>query len=183
MREVRGRVGVAIAVWAATATLFHLWTAGFGFFEPRTQRSFHLMFLLPLAFLLYPADPKQRARTLFFEEYADTRLVEILGTVFFQRFVQVNLMKKPADEALVREAIDKKLPPTMDYLEDALGDRPFMVGEHFTVADIALTSPFVNFMIAGEKLDAKRWPRYAAYLERIHARPAYKPIVEGDLGR
>ncbi|MBL8704297.1 MAG: TRAP transporter fused permease subunit [Rhodospirillales bacterium] len=59
MRELKGRVGLAIAVWAAAATLFHLWTAGFGFFEPRTQRSFHLMFLLPLAFLLYPADPKR----------------------------------------------------------------------------------------------------------------------------
>jgi len=59
MRELRGPIAVAIGVWAAAATLFHLWTAGFGFFEPRTQRSFHLMFLLPLAFLLYPADPKR----------------------------------------------------------------------------------------------------------------------------
>ena len=132
---------------------------------------------------LYPADPKQRARALFFEEYADTRLVEILATVFFQRFVQVQLFKKPADEALCREAIDKKLPPTMDYLEETLGDREFMVGSHFSVADIAMTSPFVNFAIAGERLDAKRWPRFAAYLERIHARPSYKPIVEGDFGR
>ena len=31
MRELKGRVGLAIAVWAAVATLFHLWTAGFGF--------------------------------------------------------------------------------------------------------------------------------------------------------
>ncbi len=59
MRELKGRVAVAIGVWAAAAALFHLWTAGFGFFEPRTQRSFHLMFLLPLAFLLFPAHPKR----------------------------------------------------------------------------------------------------------------------------
>jgi TRAP transporter 4TM/12TM fusion protein len=62
MRELRGPVGVAIGIWAAAATLFHLWTAGFGFFEPRTQRSFHLLFLLPLAFLLYPAHPRRSPR-------------------------------------------------------------------------------------------------------------------------
>ena len=58
MRNLHGKIGFAIAVWAAAATLFHLWTAGFGFFEPRTQRSFHLLFLLPLAFLLFPAGEK-----------------------------------------------------------------------------------------------------------------------------
>ena len=55
MRELRGRVGFAVALWAVAATLFHLWTSGTGFFEPRTQRSFHLLLLLPLAFLLFPA--------------------------------------------------------------------------------------------------------------------------------
>jgi len=132
---------------------------------------------------LYPSDPKLRARTLFLEEYGDTRLVETLGTVFFQRFVRVQLMKQEPDEALVREAIDVKLPPTMDYLESAIGDQEYMVGGQFTVADIALTSPFVNFALGGEKLDASRWPKFAAYLDRIQARPSYKPIVEADLGR
>jgi TRAP transporter 4TM/12TM fusion protein len=63
MRELRGRTGIAIASWAVAATLFHLYTAGFGFYEPRSQRSLHLLFLLPLAFLLFPAtatSPKHR---------------------------------------------------------------------------------------------------------------------------
>lgn len=59
MRELKGRIGLTIAIWAAAASLFHLWTSGFGFFEPRTQRSYHLMFLLPLAFLCFKADPKR----------------------------------------------------------------------------------------------------------------------------
>ena len=57
MRQLTGATALAIGVWAAAATLFHLYTAGFGFFEPREQRSIHLAFLLPLAFLLYPATP------------------------------------------------------------------------------------------------------------------------------
>lgn len=130
---------------------------------------------------LYPSDPKLRAKTLFIEEYADTRLVEILSTPFFQRYVQVNFFQKEPDEAACREAIDEKLPPTLDYLQDVVGDGEFAVGDQFSVADIALTAPFVNFYLAGERIDAGRWPGFAAYVERIHGRPAIKPIVEADL--
>ena len=38
----------------------------------------------------------------------------------------------------------------------------------------------MNSQIAGEGVDAGRWPKLAAYLDRILSRPAYKPIVEGD---
>ncbi|BBK37050.1 C4-dicarboxylate ABC transporter [Allostella sp. ATCC 35155] len=57
MRRLTGPTAVAIGIWAATATLFHLYTSGYGFFEPREQRSIHLGLLLPLAFMLYPARP------------------------------------------------------------------------------------------------------------------------------
>ena len=63
MRQLRGTTGLAIAAWAVAATIFQLYTAGFGFLEPRSQRSIHLLFLLPLAFLLFPANersPKDR---------------------------------------------------------------------------------------------------------------------------
>jgi TRAP transporter 4TM/12TM fusion protein len=59
MRELKGGLGLAIAAWAVAASLFHLWTSGFGFFEPRTQRSYHLLFLLPLAFLYFQANRKR----------------------------------------------------------------------------------------------------------------------------
>ena len=47
--------------------------------------------------------------------------------------------------------------------------------------DIALTSPFVNFAIAGETVDAERWPQIAAWVRRIHSLPCYAPIVAGDM--
>lgn len=130
---------------------------------------------------LYPSDPKLRARALYLEEYADTRLVETLSVPFFQRYVQVKLFQKQADEAAIREALEVRLPPVLDFLEATLGDGEYAVGGQFSVADIALTSPFVNLALAGEKVDANRWPHFAAYLQKIHARPSYKPIVEGDL--
>jgi TRAP transporter 4TM/12TM fusion protein len=55
MRTLRGAVGWAVGGWAAAAALFHIWTAYAGAWEPREMRAVHLLFLLPLAFLLFPA--------------------------------------------------------------------------------------------------------------------------------
>ena len=131
---------------------------------------------------LYPTDPKLRAQALFLEEYGDTRLVDILTTVFFQRFVRPNFFKEEPDEAAIKEAVEERLPPALDYIEGVLGDDEYVVGNQFTVADIALTSGVVNFKLGGGEIDASRHPRYAAYVERVFGRPAYKPIVEGDMG-
>jgi TRAP transporter 4TM/12TM fusion protein len=48
-------VGAAVGLWAAAAALFHVWTSYAGVWEPREMRGTHLLFLLPLAFLLFPA--------------------------------------------------------------------------------------------------------------------------------
>jgi TRAP transporter 4TM/12TM fusion protein len=63
LRKLNGPVGWGVAAWAAAASLFHLYTAGYGVLEPRVQRSLHLLFLVPLIFMLYPArstSPKTR---------------------------------------------------------------------------------------------------------------------------
>jgi len=51
-------VGWAVGGWAAAAALFHVWTAYAGVWEPRQMRATHLLFLLPLAFLLFPASAR-----------------------------------------------------------------------------------------------------------------------------
>ncbi len=61
MRRLDGIVGGAVGGWAAAAALFHIWTAYAGAWEPRQMRAVHLMFLLPLAFLLFPAGKRSPA--------------------------------------------------------------------------------------------------------------------------
>ena len=58
MRTLSGAVGWAVGGWAAAAALFHIWTAYAGAWEPREMRAVHLLFLIPLAFLLFPASPR-----------------------------------------------------------------------------------------------------------------------------
>ncbi len=129
---------------------------------------------------LLPAAPGLRARALWFEEYADSTVAVAVAGVFFERVVKPSIFKQETNQAVIDEALNRAVPKVLDYLTQCLGDDEFMVGGAFSIADIALTTPFVNFAIAGEKVDAERWPQIAAYVERVHSLPCYAPIVAGD---
>lgn len=129
---------------------------------------------------LVPEDDYEYARCLWFEEWSDGGLISAVAPVFFQRFVRPNFFKEQADEALVKEALDA-LPDHLGYLEKELADgRDFLAGGRFSVADIAVGSAFVNLFLGGERPDAARFPKLAAYLLRVHSRPSFKPILEGE---
>jgi glutathione S-transferase len=131
---------------------------------------------------LYPTDPGQRGRALFYEEFADTKLTGALSTIFFQRFVRKTFFQEEADEEIIANVLANELPPILDYVAAELGDDDYLVGNQFSIADIAITTAFVNFQIGGGTVDAERWPTIAAYVDRVFSRPAIKSIVEGDLG-
>ncbi|MGJ8455545.1 TRAP transporter permease [Pseudothermotoga sp. U03pept] len=58
MRELRGWQRWFVGAWLVATALFHLYTATVGILQPRLQRGTHLLLLLPMAFLLYPATKK-----------------------------------------------------------------------------------------------------------------------------
>jgi len=67
MRSLKGWGKIAILIWGTAASLLHLYTSGYGTFEPRTQRGLHLLLLLPLIYILFPAtkkSPKNRPSLL-----------------------------------------------------------------------------------------------------------------------
>lgn len=129
---------------------------------------------------LYPSDPYERARAVWLEEYADSAAVNALGTVFFQKVVAPRFLNTPTDEAVVQNALEKEAPPVFDYLEGVLPKDGPAVGGSFSVADIAIASPFVNFGYAGHTVDAGRWPKLAAFVQRTHARPSYASVLESE---
>lgn len=126
---------------------------------------------------LLPADPQPRARALWFQEYGGSQLNYATAGVFFERVVKPNVLKLETDIKHVDRLLAKTLPRTLDYLTQCLGDDEYMVGGAFSLADIALTTSFVNLNLAGVQVDAGRWPAYAAYVKRILALPFYAPIV------
>ena len=71
-----------------------------------------------------------------------------------------------------------RLEKRLDYMNKALGEAPFVLGEHFTVADAYLFTvlgwgKFVN-------VDLARWPRLAAYAGRIGARPKVLDTLKAE---
>ena len=122
---------------------------------------------------LYPKDPFLRARALWYEEYADSLVAVTIGPgLFFERVVK-KMMKQEPDEELCKKTLHEKLPPVLDHLEKELGGKEYFVGDSFSIADISVGTMFVNLELAGETVDPARWPKLAAYVKRIHARPSF----------
>ena len=129
---------------------------------------------------LYPADPYQRGRALWFEEYADSVLAQACGLgLFFERVVK-KMLKQPTDENVVAATLKEKLPPLFGYLEREIGKRKFLVGEALSIADISICTMLVNFEHAGEKIDPARWPELARYVDEVHARPSFKACIDEE---
>ncbi len=95
----------------------------------------------------------------------------MLGPLFF---------KREGDEAKIEAALNETLPPYFDYLERELGDSDWLVGNRFSIADIAIGTQFVNFGHGEGEVDAGRWPKLAAYVERVTTRPSFKGIIEEE---
>ena len=124
---------------------------------------------------LIPTDAKARGRAVWFDEWADTILFGCGAKIFFNRVVAPRFLKQPGDLAAADRAERDELPPILDYLEGQVPESGFLVEDRLTLADIAVASPFVNF--AHLKLSLAAWPRTAAYISAIHARPSFAPII------
>jgi glutathione S-transferase len=129
---------------------------------------------------LYPADPFQRAKALWYEEYADSVMASNIGSgLFFERIVK-KMMRGQPDESVCQKTLSEKLPPLFDHLEIEVADKEFLAGGAFSIADISIGTMFVNYLHCGETLDEKRWPKLAAYVARIHARPSFKTLIDEE---
>jgi len=129
---------------------------------------------------LYSDDAYELARTLWFEEFADAGFLNGTIVPFQQRILRPIFFKEETEEDKIEEALTVTLPPFFDYLEQELGDNDWLVGNRFSLADIATASQFVSFHHGDAKVDAERWPRLAAYLDRVLSRPSFKAIVEEE---
>lgn len=129
---------------------------------------------------LYPEDTVARAKARWFEEYADTQLITVSGSIFFERIVKTALMKQEADEEKVAKTIADVLPKVYSYLESQVGDEGFLVGSSLTIADISVGTHLLNTKYAGVDVDAGRWPKLAAYQARLFATELFANRIAND---
>lgn len=126
---------------------------------------------------LLPRDPADRARARWFEEYADSRMADVLlWRVFGQLVLRRGVWREQPDMDLVQRTLDEDVPQVFDYLETQLPAEGWMFGD-VTVADVAIGSMTRNFLLARQAIDAGRWPRTAGFVARIHAHPAFAALA------
>ena len=125
---------------------------------------------------LIPAEPRARARTIWFDEFSDTIMMACGGKMFFNRVVAPRFLRREGDLAAADKAEQEELPPILDYLERVIPDSGFLVEDRLTLADIAIASPFANFRHMGVECMEGR-PKLAAYVEAILSRPSFAPCI------
>jgi glutathione S-transferase len=129
---------------------------------------------------LIPAQARARARTIWFDELADTLIMTAGSAIFGNRFVRPRVLKQDCDNAAAEAAERDLLPPIFDYLEKVIPESGFLVEDRLTLADIAVASPFATLACIGVTMDAGRYPKTAAYVETMHARPSFEAIIARD---
>jgi len=133
---------------------------------------------------LYPADLATRARARWLEEYADTRMGDVfIWQLFNEVAINPHVWGKPTDQAVLQRTLNEDIPGVLDYLEGQLPEAGFLCGD-FSIADIGVASFFRNAAFARYRVDAARWPKTAAFVERVLALEAFerlKPLEQAML--
>ena len=130
---------------------------------------------------LYPKDFVLRAKALWLEEYADSKVIEVLGRpLFYKRVVTKGMMGQEVDEVEIEKHIEKNVPPVFDYLETQAPEIGYLVGDALSIADISIICHFINANHAGLGVDKGRWPRLAAYVNRMMEEAPFKVRLEAD---
>lgn len=126
---------------------------------------------------------EDRLRYIYWLHYAEgSAMPPLLLTLIFGK-----IRKSPAPffiRPIVRGIADKVLDgfvrpqvkTHLDYMEGELGKTRWFAGDEFSAADIQMSFP-IEAAAARGMLEVER-PLLRAYLERIHARPAYARALE-----
>lgn len=130
---------------------------------------------------LIPEEPRARAMCFWYDEFADTLLMECGRKLFFHRLVSPMFMGAAGDEG-VAAAAEAELPRYLDYLERMVPASGFLLEDRITLADLAVASTFVNLREhLGMAIDAGMYPRTVAYADGILARDSYAGLVAREV--
>ncbi|HEX4871694.1 MAG TPA: glutathione S-transferase, partial [Nevskiaceae bacterium] len=133
---------------------------------------------------LRPAeDSPDRWRYTYWLHFAEgSAMPPLLLKLIFDRIetTPMPFFVKPVARAISGKAKQAFILPNirlhLDFLEAELAKAEWFAGDQFTAADIQMSFPLEAAAARGG-LDASR-PRLHAFLQRIHARPAYQRALE-----
>jgi glutathione S-transferase len=123
---------------------------------------------------LTPGDARQRAKAIWFEEFADTIITPAGGKVVFNRFVAPKVMGKPGDEEAAKQG-EIELQPILDWFESVVPAEGWLTGL-FSIGDISVASVFRTLGYVGLEPESSR-PKTLAWYQRVTARAAWQAVA------
>jgi glutathione S-transferase len=133
--------------------------------------------------LIPAANSPERLRYAYWLHFAEgTMQPQLLLKLLFNRIEKgpMPFFVRPVARGIAHKVkstfIDPNLIRQFDYVEAELGRSEWFAGAELSGADVQMSFPLEAAASRGG-LDA-RWPRIMAFLERIHARPAYRRAIE-----
>lgn len=156
---------------------------------------------------LMPSDPYLAAHVRFWMKHVDGKLHPSCGAMQWPLLMMPGLMKKTEEE---RQALLEKIPEaprrerqkrlvkfgldaadvadgvktymkTIQDMEKSLEKNPWVVGDTFSLADVALAPYFQTLLQFGwTALYEKRYPRVMNWVARCSARASYKTGITAD---
>jgi glutathione S-transferase len=116
---------------------------------------------------LIPATGMKRYRLLEWLTFITTELHKGFGPLW-----------KPDTPDAYKETTRQMLAGKFDYVQEQLGDKPYLTGEGFTIADAYL------FVILNwtriHNIDLSRWPELTAFVQRVAQRPAVREALKAE---
>jgi glutathione S-transferase len=133
--------------------------------------------------LIPAAGTPQRLRYTYWLHYAEgSAMPPLLLKLVFDRLAHapapwpISAIARRIAGTMQNSFIGPQLKRHLDYMEAELAAHTWFAGEEFTAADVQLSFP-LEASVSRAGLDASR-PKLMAFLDRIHARDAYKRALE-----
>jgi glutathione S-transferase len=121
---------------------------------------------------LFGTDSWERAQIEMWNRHAELELLWPISQVFrnTNKFWIGKIKQAPEFGEIMRELVAGRF----DWLEGELGQRPYLAGRRFTVADITALCAIDFGKVASIRIDAATHPHLAAWHARVSERPSAK---------
>lgn len=128
---------------------------------------------------LSPENPEDFARSLWFDEYSDSKMASTITSIFFQKFGRPLILNLPPDEDRIAE-LEKEIPEVLEYLEGVLNGKSYLTGDKISLGDLGVISHLYNHNASGYVIDQARYPNLASYYERASKLPFIASVIEKE---
>jgi len=131
--------------------------------------------------LVPPAGSPEKLRYTYWMHMAEGTVMPflVMALVFNRVETASPWVIRPIAKAIAGQVrsgyIGPSLTAALDYMESELGRSAWFAGDELTAADVMMSFPVEA---AAVRTNLTEYPKLAAFLDRVHARPAYRRALE-----